>query len=663
MGDSGAIPGYHGPLRDLIKVDLPNQRAVQTSSNGWLHAVVVDNSTIALNLMLRLKKTKLGRIHFMPLDQLLPSDPPHNLDIDGVVGAIPHIIRYQEEYSPAIHFIWGDTYLVKNGRAAQEITKLGYRAVTRGGDVYYPDGGFSGGYYRRPPNFKKLIPPEDSIKNMTRTIHDLQNKLKKRMNDLRLSGSNLRKFTSYMDHNREQINRIEIEEKEIKERIDRLEWNLGVIKENIEKNKTNHENEIKLIITLSERRSNTLKEIDKTKNEIKNLKTTKINNVEELDNHRIEIISEIQDITNELNNLNNNKMVHSSFVDRILVLRIKEANKQKNVAKKEINELLKEYNENEKQLNLLSKDILQLEDFLFEIEKDVESTTKVLDQNQKNIREIEKNMDYIDRRKENIEKKINNLNLSYERIKIKIDQKIEELNRIGYNAEIKNYIDPEKVNQNIFIIENEIKKLGAVNQLAVNNYEDYMSNYKQQSVRINELEEEKISILDFIQKIEEEKQENFMKAYNEICENFSSVFSKLTGGGDGRLELQKPEDPFNGGVDLYVQFPGKPMRLIQGGSGGERSIAAIGYLLAIQRFLKAPFYLFDEIDAHLDDVNTGRLADVLRENAQESQFVVISLKDVMVQKADRIYGVFAQQGKSRVIALPMEETRVIKQVG
>ena len=184
-----------------------------------------------------------------------------------------------------------------------------------------------------------------------------------------------------------------------------------------------------------------------------------------------------------------------------------------------------------------------------------------------------------------------------------------------------------------------------------------VENYKQLSIRINELEEEKASIIRFIEEIEREKLSHFMEAFNELCENFSTIFSKLTDGGDGRLELQKPEDPFSGGIDLYIQFPGRPMRLARGASGGERSVAAIAYLLAIQRFLKAPFYLLDEIDAHLDEANAIRLAEVLRENAEESQFIVISLKDVMVRAADKVYGVFNQHGRSRVLSLPRMEVR------
>jgi chromosome segregation protein len=207
-------------------------------------------------------------------------------------------------------------------------------------------------------------------------------------------------------------------------------------------------------------------------------------------------------------------------------------------------------------------------------------------------------------------------------------------------------------------IRGEKRSLGAINQLAIHNYHIRMNEYKERSTRINSMEEEKQSILGFIEEIEQEKQEHFMSAYNQICENFSLIFTKLTAGGDGLLELQRPDDPFSGGVDLYIQFPGKPMRLASGASGGERSVAAIAYLLAIQQFLKAPFYLFDEIDAHLDDLNTSRLANVLKESSGDSQFLMISLKDVMVHTADKIYGVFAQNGRSRVLSLPMKEAKV-----
>jgi chromosome segregation protein len=234
-----------------------------------------------------------------------------------------------------------------------------------------------------------------------------------------------------------------------------------------------------------------------------------------------------------------------------------------------------------------------------------------------------------------------------------VEQRLDELAQVGYEDKVDiTGVELERLDGKLQLIRSEKNSLGAVNMLALDHYGEYMFNYKQQSTRINELEEEKGSILKFIDEIEREKTEHFMKAFNEVCEGFSGVFGKITGGGDGRLELQKPEEPFTGGVDLYLQFPGKPMRLGSGASGGERSVAAIAYLLAIQRFLRAPFYVFDEVDAHLDDLNTSRLAGVLKDQSQEAQFLMISLRDVVVHKADRVYGVFAQGGRSRVLALP-----------
>jgi chromosome segregation protein len=251
------------------------------------------------------------------------------------------------------------------------------------------------------------------------------------------------------------------------------------------------------------------------------------------------------------------------------------------------------------------------------------------------------------------------LEIEKERVKLQFEQKTGELSDLGFSERINiEELDFEGIEYRLIQITREKKKLGAINQLALEHYDITKQEYKQRSNRINNMEEEKKSILNFINDIEREKQEHFLKAYNQICENFSIIFSKLTGGGDGQLELQNPKDPFIGGVDLYIQFPGKPMRLASGASGGEKSVAAIAYLLAIQKFLKAPFYLFDEIDAHLDDLNTSRLSKVLKENAAESQFLIISLKDVMVYNANRIYGVFAQNGRSRVLTLPMREVSV-----
>jgi chromosome segregation protein len=201
----------------------------------------------------------------------------------------------------------------------------------------------------------------------------------------------------------------------------------------------------------------------------------------------------------------------------------------------------------------------------------------------------------------------------------------------------------------------ELEKLGSVNQLAVEQYDEFKDNYKQLSVRRNQLEEERRSIVKFMQEIEEKKCSAFMKAYEQINESFKALFSKLTGGGTGSLQLQNIEDIFSGGLDIFVQFPGKATRIVSGASGGEKSVAAVAFLFAIQNLSPAPFYIFDEIDAHLDQSNAERLADLLREQSTNSQFIVISLRDVVVDRAERLFGVFLQYGVSHVVSVKLPE--------
>jgi chromosome segregation protein len=655
IGEAGALTGYHGSLRNLVKIDLPNQRAAYSAAGGWINAIVVDDLNVALECVDRLKKTRLGMTRFIPLNQLKKPEPLQELEEEGVVGILSQLIRCDEAIIPVAHMIWGDTYLVKDGDAALRVNAKGYRAVTTTGDVFDPKGSITGGYYRRPPDFSKLIPTEESMDTLSKTIKDLRHKLKTRMTDLKASGGNLRGFTTYMDSSKERMSRIDAEVAETNDKIERLNRNIATADESMGKLRGELEKEQGLIASLGERKQRTLQQIEETKQEITRLREWKPSDVTELEMRRGALSHEVDELQAALSKVQNDIAVQRGFVDRILALRVEEAIEQRLQMREEVQTLDAEKLNLQQQLADISREITTIELTLVGVRGEVEATTKILDQHQKTLRMINQRFEDLDRRREAVDKRKGQLAFEAERLKLQSEQRWEELARNGYEdiVNITN-IDLDRTDSMLQQIRMEKSSLGAINQLALDHYDEYMNNYKQQSTRINELEGEKASILKFMEEVEREKTAHFMAAFNEVCENFSNLFSKLTGGGDGRLELQNPEEPFSGGVDLYIQFPGKAMRLGTGASGGERSVAAIAYLLAIQRFLKAPFYLFDEIDAHLDDVNTSRLSEVLKDNALEAQFLMVSLKDVMVHNADRIYGVFSQGGRSRVLALPMK---------
>jgi chromosome segregation protein len=124
----------------------------------------------------------------------------------------------------------------------------------------------------------------------------------------------------------------------------------------------------------------------------------------------------------------------------------------------------------------------------------------------------------------------------------------------------------------------------------------------------------------------------------------------LTDGGEASLKLENPEEPLSGGVDMIVQFPGKPPILVSGASSGERSVTAVAFLFAIQDFMPAAFYLFDEVDAHLDAFHVAKLGELLVEESKRSQFIVITLKPEMANKAERVYGIYEHKGVSHVVS-------------
>ena len=194
----------------------------------------------------------------------------------------------------------------------------------------------------------------------------------------------------------------------------------------------------------------------------------------------------------------------------------------------------------------------------------------------------------------------------------------------------------------------ELSSLNALNAKAPETYLEVSYGYRSMSVRKNSLEEERNSIVKFIEDIEKDKRQPFLDAFDKVDKEIRLIFNKMTGG-NAWLELQNEDDIFNSGISYLIQFPNKPKRESTSISGGEKTLAAIVFVLALQKLKPSPFYLFDEVDAHLDAPNAERLSTILEERSKESQFIMVSLKDSVIQKAKLIYGVFPKNGVSNVV--------------
>src|SRR5579875_3485484 len=159
----------------------------------------------------------------------------------------------------------------------------------------------------------------------------------------------------------------------------------------------------------------------------------------------------------------------------------------------------------------------------------------------------------------------------------------------------------------------------------------------------------------FIETIDSEKRKVFVEAYDKINRELGTIFKKMTGG-SAWLDLEKPDDIFSGGIFLMTQFPSQLPRDSSSVSGGQKTVSALSFILAIQAVFPSPFYVFDEVDAALDSVYSGKMAEILQERSAFSQIIIVSLKDTVVSKASTVIGVYMSQGCSKVLRYknPME---------
>jgi len=219
------------------------------------------------------------------------------------------------------------------------------------------------------------------------------------------------------------------------------------------------------------------------------------------------------------------------------------------------------------------------------------------------------------------------------------------LNAFGFDESIETF----DVAPSIEILEKEEISLAAsLNAIAPQRYVEISTGYRESSNRKNELEAERNAVVAFIEGIEKDKRQTFLDAFDTVDKEIREIFTKMNGG-NAWLELENEDDIFNAGVSYFIQFQNKPKRESTSISGGEKTLAAVVFVLALQRLKPSPFYLFDEIDAHLDAPNAESLAKIVEERSKGSQFIMVSLKDSVVEKAKLIYGVYPKNGISHIV--------------
>jgi chromosome segregation protein len=188
--------------------------------------------------------------------------------------------------------------------------------------------------------------------------------------------------------------------------------------------------------------------------------------------------------------------------------------------------------------------------------------------------------------------------------------------------------------------------MGPINPLALEEFTQLQERHTFLEGQLEDVKTTRRDLFKVIKAIDSEIVEVFAAAYADVSENFTQLFGALFPGGSGRLKLTDPDNLLETGIEVEARPSGKNVRQLSLLSGGERSLTALAFLFAVFRSRPSPFYLMDEVEAALDDVNLHRFLDLIDEFRREAQLVIVSHQKRTMEAADCLYGVTMQPGGS-----------------
>ena len=308
-------------------------------------------------------------------------------------------------------------------------------------------------------------------------------------------------------------------------------------------------------------------------------------------------------------------------------------------------------------IEVLNQKIEGLKEQIDEIEEKLGKLLKERDEINNDLIELEKQKHIKTTDIERIAEQIESFKARRRELEPQMDQAREVLENSGVEI---NKLEPvdisiDEITSKIQRLERRMEELGDVNMRALAAYEEVLARQEELKLQIETLSKERKEILDRMHGYEQLKKETFMKTYNNINENFKDVFHQLSEG-EGELKLENPDDPLSGGLTIEAQPRDKKLQRLESMSGGEKSLTALAFVFAIQRYMPAPFYAFDEVDASLDTMNVERIAHMVQNQSKDTQFIVVSHRKPMIESANRTIGVTQKEkGITRVTGIKLRD--------
>src|SRR5260221_3515593 len=305
----------------------------------------------------------------------------------------------------------------------------------------------------------------------------------------------------------------------------------------------------------------------------------------------------------------------------------------------------------------------EMEKGLSEAEKEYYSSRGEIDQFEKDLRETQHQRQHIDTLLMELQNQVNEsklqLNSVKERLSVEFNINLDSVTDLasGEEGELPDTIDEEKVRDQVAKIKEKLDNMGPINPMAMEAYNEIKQRNDFIIAQKEDLLKAKESLFSTISEIEAVASETFMVAFNQIKEHFIKVFRSLFNEGDDcDLKLADPSKPLESEIDIIAKPKGKRPLTINQLSGGEKTLTATALLFSLYLLNPAPFCIFDEVDAPLDDANIDKFNTIIRSFSKDSQFVIVTHNKRTMTTTDVIYGItMVEKGISRVVPVDLRE--------
>lgn len=673
---SGRLQGQMQSISQLLDVPAEYEVAISSVLGEQLDAVMYGDDIDAEAILQFLENDESGRAMLIPSSRTAQSERTKSIKSPEVLGIASDLVRGMDGNKKLIEFLLGQVILVKDRSAARKLIgeiPSGGKIVTLKGEVFNGNGVIIAGKERRSgiisrPRQKKDL--QDTLSALMEKKNRAVEELEKTTRELKEYQEKKRQFDGSLKELQTTLNgsrsAVDTASRNLAQLAQKLEWQNSQI-ETLQKQLGLADEEIKTTQQEVEKGAasigvinNTIREtndqlravpIDELQAQLVHWNTTLAVNeraVKEAERRHVEYEQTVLQ----------NKSVISQVVQRIDDLKklVQEVEQEKEISKLEeeqVNQQMALAQEKidpaEKELNTLENDYARLQHEYSLTQQFEANSDRVYSQAQLEMARSRESLDNLRRK---IEDDFGLVALEYsEDITGPTPLPLEGINQLVTLTEI-----PRELEDSINRQRALLRRMGAINPDAQKEYQEVKERHDFLTNQLNDLQKADNDLRQIIAELDELMHKQFRATFNAVAAEFKVMFSRLFGGGTAKLVMTDDENPTETGIDIEAKLPGRREQGLSLLSGGERSLTAVALIFSLLKVSPTPFCVLDEVDAALDEANVGRFTELLKELAQETQFIVITHNRNTVQVADVIYGVtMGRDSASQVISMKLDE--------